>query len=162
MLDNRRSQADTSEILPSQFSNRDFQKFRDKFNLRLGDPDVSFPWPGAASPTLYAFKMQTPYIPRCFFLRRHLTTSGWRRCRRWSPLRRILQGSRLLSSVRMVSTPFFLRYFSLPWHQVLITLSRIITSRHGHWSGENVSMALIIRLLILRRFGLRRATISKP
>ena len=74
MFDNRCSQADTPEILSAQLIFCYFQKIRYELNLRLRNPDITFSRPGAATPALYASKMQTTDIPSNFLLIRHLTT----------------------------------------------------------------------------------------
>ena len=67
MLDYCRAEADPLEIFFFKLSHRQFQKFRHKFNLRLRNPDIPLPRPGAAFAALGTSKMQSCNIPGIFF-----------------------------------------------------------------------------------------------
>jgi hypothetical protein len=66
VFDNRCPQAHALQVFFSHLPHRYFQKICDYLSFRLSDPDVPFARPGAASPALHTFKMQTSNVPRIF------------------------------------------------------------------------------------------------
>lgn len=72
LFDNCVSKSDALEKILSQALCRYFKKFSDELYFRIGDPDVSFSRPGAASAALSTFEVHTTNIPWGFvFIFRH-------------------------------------------------------------------------------------------
>lgn len=64
VFDNRCPQAVALQELTTKLCRRHLQKICDYPDLRPGDPDISFPRPGAAPAARHALKMKTTNIPR--------------------------------------------------------------------------------------------------
>jgi hypothetical protein len=67
LFNNRRSQANSSEIFLPQLSGCHFQKVCNYLNFRPANPDIALGWPRAAPSALQTLKMQTVDVPRTFF-----------------------------------------------------------------------------------------------